>query len=67
MTPRRTRASIGGEVGNLIVEIDGNQSGPRLMFSSHMDTVPDAVGCRPRLDEAAGRIVNDTPGQGAWR
>ena len=44
----QSQSEYGGEVGNLIVEIDGNQPAPRLMFSTHMDTVPDAVGCRPR-------------------
>lgn len=53
------QSEYGGEVGNLIVQINGRLSGPRLMFSTHMDTVPDAVGCQPRLDEENGRIVND--------
>lgn len=59
----QAQSEYGGEVGNLIVRIAGNRPGPRLMFSTHMDTVPDAVGCRPRLDEEANRIVNDAPGK----
>ncbi|MEZ4681762.1 MAG: M20/M25/M40 family metallo-hydrolase [Caldilineaceae bacterium] len=59
----QAQSEYGGEVGNLIVRIAGNRPGPRLLFSTHMDTVPDAVGCRPRLDRAANRIVNDAPGK----
>ncbi len=55
------QSEYGGEIGNLIVEIDGSGPGPRRMFSAHMDTVPDAVGCQPRLDRTSGRIVNDAP------
>ncbi len=57
------QSEYGGEVGNLIVHIDGQRQGPRVMFSTHMDTVPDAVGCQPRLDRDNGRIVNDAPGR----
>ena len=56
------RSEYGGEVGNLIVHIPGRWYGPRLLFSTHMDTVPVAVGCRPRLEAEQGRIVNDAPG-----
>jgi len=59
----QAQSEYGGEVGNLIVRIGGDRPGPRLLFSTHMDTVPDAVGCRPRLDRAANRIVNDAPGK----
>lgn len=59
----QSQSEYGGEVGNLIVEIDGNQPAPRVMFSTHMDTVPDAVGCKPRHDVAGNRIVNDAPGR----
>jgi tripeptide aminopeptidase len=59
----QNQSEYGGEVGNLIVQIDGNRAEPRLMFSAHMDTVPDAVGCQPRLERDAGRIVNDAPGR----
>ncbi len=57
------QSEYGGEVGNLIVHIDGRRQGPRVMFSTHMDTVPDAVGCEPRLEKAEGRIVNDAAGR----
>ena len=57
------QSEYGGEVGNLIVHLDGHRQGPRVMFSTHMDTVPDAVGCRPRLEQESARIVNDAPGR----
>lgn len=59
----QAQSEYGGNVGNLIVHLDGKRTGPRLMFSTHMDTVPDAVGCKPRLDGAQQRIVNDAPGK----
>jgi tripeptide aminopeptidase len=57
------QSEYGGEVGNLIVQIAGRAGEPRLMFSTHMDTVPDAVGCRPRLQRAQQRIVNEAEGR----
>ncbi len=59
----QVQSEYGGDIGNLIVEIDGTQPAPRLMFSTHMDTVPDAVGCKPRRDMTTKRIVNDAPGR----
>ena len=35
------------EVGNLIVKLPGNRPGPRLQFSSHLDTVPLCRGAKP--------------------
>lgn len=57
------QSEYGGEVGNLIVHLPGRRAGPKLMFSTHMDTVPNAVGCRPRLVRELGRIVNDAAGR----
>lgn len=57
------QSEYGGEVGNLIVQLPGHRAGPRLMFSTHMDTVPIAVGCQPRLDRGQKRIVNDAAGR----
>ena len=57
------QSEYGGEVGNLIVRLDGRGGEPRLMFSTHMDTVPNAVGCQPRLELAQKRIVNDAVGR----
>lgn len=39
---------VHGNTGNLLVNIPGNVPGaPTLLFASHMDTVPLAVGCKP--------------------
>ncbi|MHC4913914.1 MAG: M20/M25/M40 family metallo-hydrolase [Planctomycetota bacterium] len=55
------RSEIGGEVGNLVVRIEGRGSGERRMLSSHLDTVPGAVGSKPRVE--GDRVVNDAPGR----
>ncbi|MBL4768981.1 MAG: M20/M25/M40 family metallo-hydrolase [Rhodobacteraceae bacterium] len=55
------QSEYGGDIGNLIVTIDGNRDASHLMFSTHMDTVPLAVGCKPRL--AGPRIINDAIGR----
>lgn len=55
------QSEYGGDIGNLIVRIDGDKDAPRLMFSTHMDTVPLAVGCEPRLE--GDKIVNDASGR----
>ncbi|MFN8984575.1 MAG: peptidase, partial [Alphaproteobacteria bacterium] len=34
------RIKLPTEVGNLIVDLPGTKPGPRLLFSTHMDTVP---------------------------
>lgn len=56
------QSEYGGEVGNMIVRINGRSDRPHLLFSTHMDTVPDCVGCQPRLDMLQHRIVNDAAG-----
>src|SRR4051812_15859788 len=56
------RSEYGGTTGNLIVRLDGLRGGPRRLFSAHLDTVPLALGARPRLDAEAGRIINGAPG-----
>jgi tripeptide aminopeptidase len=55
------RSPHGGETGNLIVRIEGKSTGERRMFSTHMDTVPEAVGCRPEIRDR--RVVNAAPGR----
>jgi tripeptide aminopeptidase len=57
------QSEYGGEIGNLIAHVDGSWHGPRLMFSTHMDTVPNAVGCLPRLELDGNRVVNDAEGR----
>ena len=49
---------IGGNAGNLIVNVKGNVEGaPTLLFAAHMDTVPLAVGVKPQVKD--GYVVSD--------
>lgn len=45
------------EVGNLYAYLPGTKPGPRLMFSTHLDTVPICAGAKPRMEN--GRITTD--------
>lgn len=56
------QSEYGGNVGNMIVTVEGQLAVPTLMFSTHMDTVPDCVGCQPYLDREANRIINQAAG-----
>ena len=51
------RIKLPTEVGNLIVDLPGTKPGPRLLFSTHMDTVPLCKGAKPRRE--GDRIVSD--------
>lgn len=51
------RIALPTEVGNLIVDLPGTKPGPRLLFSTHMDTVPLCKGAKPRRE--GNRIVSD--------
>jgi tripeptide aminopeptidase len=51
------RISLPTEVGNLIVDLPGTRPGPRLLFSTHLDTVPLCKGAKPRRE--GDRIVSD--------
>ncbi|MGJ4950277.1 M20/M25/M40 family metallo-hydrolase [Bradyrhizobium sp. HKCCYLS20291] len=54
-----TRIPLPTETGNLIVELPGRgsqQNQPRIMFMTHMDTVPLCAGAQPKL--AGRKIVN---------
>jgi tripeptide aminopeptidase len=55
------RSEYGGEVGNLVVRFPGRRAGEHRMLSTHLDTVPGAVGSEPRLE--GDRIVNAAPGR----
>ena len=56
------QSEYGGDCGNMIVKINGRRAGPTLMFSTHLDTVPDAVGCQPIYDDIQKQIINQAPG-----
>ena len=51
------RIPVPTETGNLIVDLPGTRPGPRLLFSTHLDTVPLCVGAKPRRE--GDRIVGD--------
>ena len=53
----KERIPLPTETGNLIVELDGTRPGPRLLFSTHLDTVPLCAGAKPRRE--GDRIVSD--------
>jgi tripeptide aminopeptidase len=51
------RIPLPTQTGNLIVDLPGTRPGPRLLFSTHLDTVPLCAGAKPRRE--GGRIVSD--------
>jgi len=57
----QNQSEYGGNTGNLIVHINGTGQSDRWMFSTHMDTVPGAVGTIPKMD--GDWIVSDAPGK----
>jgi tripeptide aminopeptidase len=52
-----TRIPLPTQTGNLIVDLPGTRPGPRLLFSTHLDTVPLCAGAKPRRE--GDRIVGD--------
>lgn len=52
-----TRIPVPTQTGNLIVDLPGTTDGPRLLFSTHLDTVPLCAGAKPRRE--GDRIVSD--------
>src|SRR5947209_3857038 len=55
-----TRIPVPTETGNLIVDLPGRgvlHNQPRIMFMTHMDTVPLCAGAKPK--KAGRRIVNE--------
>ncbi|HLH87261.1 MAG TPA: M20/M25/M40 family metallo-hydrolase [Xanthobacteraceae bacterium] len=55
-----TRIPLPTQTGNLIVDLPGRgamHDQPRIMFMTHMDTVPLCAGAKPKL--AGRKIVND--------
>ncbi len=52
-----TRIPLPTETGNLIVDLPGTRPGARVLFSTHLDTVPLCAGARP--ERRGDRIVSD--------
>lgn len=51
------RIPLPTETGNLYAELPGTKTGPRLLFSTHLDTVPLCAGAKPKRE--GDRIVSD--------
>src|SRR5271169_5346341 len=51
------RIPLPTQTGNLIVDLPGTRAGPRIMFSTHLDTVPLCAGAKPKRE--GDRIVSD--------
>ncbi len=45
------------QTGNLLVDLPGTRKGPRLLFATHLDTVPLCAGAKPKRE--GDRIVSD--------
>ena len=52
-----TRIPAPTQTGNIIVDLPGTLDAPRILFMTHMDTVPLCAGAKPRL--AGKKVVND--------
>jgi tripeptide aminopeptidase len=51
------RIPVPTQTGNLFVDLPGTRKGPRILFITHLDTVPLCAGARPRRE--GDRIVSD--------
>jgi tripeptide aminopeptidase len=51
------RIPVPTETGNLIVELPGTRPGARILFATHLDTVPLCAGAKPKRE--GDRIVSD--------
>lgn len=52
-----TQSPFGGEIGNLIVNLEGETDQPRRLLMAHIDTVPLCVGCQPARE---GDVIRST-------
>ena len=53
----KERIPVPTETGNLIAELSGTLPGPRLLFATHLDTVPLCAGAKPKRE--GDRISTD--------
>jgi tripeptide aminopeptidase len=51
------RIPVPTQTGNLFVDLPGTLKGPRLLFITHLDTVPLCAGAKPKRE--GNRIVSD--------
>lgn len=59
------RSPLGGETGNLILQLPGTHKGPRRLLMAHLDTVPLCVGCKPKRIGSFVKSANSQTGLGA--
>ncbi|HKB42244.1 MAG TPA: M20/M25/M40 family metallo-hydrolase [Gemmataceae bacterium] len=50
------RIELSTEIGNLIVKLPGTRPGPRLLFMTHLDTVPLCAGAEPA--QKGNRVIS---------
>jgi tripeptide aminopeptidase len=51
------RIPLPTQTGNLLVDLPGTRQGPRLLFATHLDTVPLCAGAKPKRE--GDKIVGD--------
>src|SRR6516164_1675698 len=51
------RIPVPTQTGNLFVDLPGTRSGPRMLFATHLDTVPLCAGAKAKRE--GDRIVSD--------
>src|SRR6516164_6037683 len=51
------RIPLPTQTGNLFVDLPGTRKGPRLLFATHLDTVPLCAGAKPNRE--GDRIVSE--------
>jgi tripeptide aminopeptidase len=51
------RIPVPTQTGNVLVDLPGTRKGPRLIFATHLDTVPMCAGAKPMRE--GNRIVSD--------
>src|SRR5262249_35191003 len=51
------RIPLPTQTGNLLVDLPGTRKGPRLLFATHLDTVPLCAGAKPKRE--GDRILTD--------
>jgi tripeptide aminopeptidase len=49
------RIPLPTQTGNLLIDLPGTRRGPRLLFATHLDTLPLCAGARPRREDGRRR------------
>ena len=59
------KSHLGGETGNLILQLPGTYQAPRRLLTAHLDTVPLCVGSIPQRSGNMVRPASENTGLGA--